>query len=97
MSAIPKHLLIKARNCEQTIKKEYYISNPSTFSLNETTELNLDKIKSKRSYSLFINKSGSSQGQTGPTKWSKNLSMNEDTWKHLEKCFQICEEDMQRK
>ena len=25
MSAIPKHLLIKARNCEQTIEKEYYI------------------------------------------------------------------------
>ena len=38
MSAIPKHLLIKARNCEQTIEREYYISNPSKFSLNDTIE-----------------------------------------------------------
>ena len=41
------HLLTKARLCEQVILKDSYMSNSSQFSLNETTELNFDKIKVK--------------------------------------------------
>ena len=59
------------------------MSNSSQFSLNETTELNLDKIKVKDFYWLFINKNGSPHRHTGPMKWDKTLSINEGNWETI--------------
>ena len=45
------HLLLKAKDSSQTIMEDL---NTAEFPLNENTELNLEKIKAKDFYLLFI-------------------------------------------
>ena len=78
ISAIPRHLLIKARNCDQAIVENSNMDNAFQFLLNDNTKLNLDKIKAKEFYWMFIN--GSSRCHTGPLKWSRSFSVSDNDW-----------------
>ena len=68
VSAIPKHLWSLAE-CSDTINRSFFTRNDDIFSLNELTQINLYKAKSKDFYNLF-NVKIHTEGQTGPKRWS---------------------------
>lgn len=90
ISAIPKHLLTKAKNMEFL---RTYVENDSIFQLNETTQINLEKAQSREFYQLLNNKTHC-VSQTGPGKWSQTLSLNEQSWTLIFKFLKnICKEN----
>ena len=73
ISAIPKHLLSKAKESD-TFNKNFFFSNDRTFCLNDYVQINFEKVKSRDLYKLFTSKTHT-QDQTGPKHWSENLSL----------------------
>ena len=62
------------------------------FSLNESTQINLYKAKSKDFYNLF-NVKIHTEDQTGPKRWSEKLSLNKEVWTRTFKSLKnICKE-----
>ena len=77
VSAIPKRLWSLAKGSD-TINKSFFTRN-DIFSLNESTQSNLYKAKSKVFYNL-LNIKIHTEDQTGPKRWSEKLSFKKDVW-----------------
>ena len=71
LSAIPKYLLLKARNLDDILKSVYLEKSP-LFQLLNGHELNLDKVKTKEFY-WILNEQNPTPLPTGPEKWKKKL------------------------
>ena len=80
VSAIPKRLWSLAK-CSDTINRSFFTQN-DIFFLDESTQINLYKAKSKDFYNLF-NLKIHSEDQTGPKRWSEKLSLNKDVWTRI--------------
>ena len=76
VSAIPKRLWSLAK-CSDTINRSFFTQNDNIFSLNEPTQINLYKAKSKDFYNLF-NVKIQTEDQMAPKRWSEKLSLNKD-------------------
>ena len=72
--------------CSDSINRSFFTQN-DIFSLNESTQINLFKAKSKDFYNLF-NVKIHTKDQTGPKRWSENLSLNKDGWTRIFKVAQ---------
>ena len=81
VSAIPNRLCFLAK-CSDTINRSFFTQNDDIFSLNESTQINLFKAKSKDFYNLF-NVKIHTEDQTGPKRWSEKLSLNKDVWTRI--------------
>ena len=81
ISAIPKHLLSKAKSTKP-INKELYSNSNLSLQLNESINLYLNKIKTSDLYRLLSTKTHTTV-HSGPTRWSKDLSLDEDTWEKI--------------
>ena len=57
--------------------KLFFTSGDEIFKFNDNVEIHLDKARSKEFYKLLNNKTHTGN-HSGPTKWSKRLSLNED-------------------
>ena len=91
VSAIPKRLWSLAR-CSDTINRSFSTQNDNIFSLNESTQINLCKAKSKDFYNLF-NVKIHTEYHTGPKRWSEKLSLNKDVWTRIFKSLKnICKD-----
>ena len=91
VSAIPKRLWSLAR-CSDTINRSFSTQNDNIFSLNESTQINLCKAKSKDFYNLF-NVKIHTEDHTGPKRWSEKLSLNKDVWTRIFKSLKnICKD-----
>ena len=78
ISAIPSHLLLKARQVV-SVNKEHFKSNDHFFHLNSNLGIKLDKAKSRDVYQLLIDKTHTGV-HTGPKGWSENLLLSEVHW-----------------
>jgi len=76
ISAIPKHLLHKARSLN---KHESLSADKTTFLLTPSLNIDLYKMKCKDYYWLYT--SGSACTATGPQKWEKELNLENIDWK----------------
>ena len=81
ISAIPKHLLAKAKSTKP-INKELYPDSNFSLQLNESINLYLNKIKTSDFYRLLCTKTHTTV-HSGPRRWSKDLSLDEDTWEKI--------------
>ena len=81
ISAIPKHLLAKAKSTKP-INKELYSDNNLSLQLNESITLYLNKIKTSDFYTLLCTKIHTT-GHSGPQRWSKDLSLDENKWEKI--------------
>ena len=77
VSVIPKRLWSPAKGSD-TINKSFFTRN-DIFSLNESTQSNLYKAKSKDFYNL-LNVKIHNEDQTGLKHWSEKLSLKKDVW-----------------
>ena len=73
VSAIPKHLVTKAKNTVPP-ESELYIENSPLFQLDDQTAIHLGKAKTRDFYCLF-NKKIHTRSQTGPTKWNQTMHL----------------------
>jgi len=80
-SAIPRHLLIKAKNTE-LINKDFYTRKDSPFQLDDSTQIHLERAKSSVFYRL-LNSKLHTVNQTGPSRWNNTLSVSGDTWREI--------------
>ena len=78
-SAIPKYLLTIARK-KPLIKKELYLNNTFNFQLDELTQIDLIKIRSRDFYKLFNTMTHTGKHK-GPQKWDDYFSTKKDMWK----------------
>ena len=78
-SAIPKYLLTIARK-KPLIKKELYLNNTFNFQLDELTQIDLIKIRSRDFYKLFNTMTHTGKHK-GPQKWDDYFSTKRDMWK----------------
>jgi len=91
VSAIPKHLLSIAKQTDD-FNKSFFNSHGNTFPLSETVQINLGKVKSRDFYKL-LNVKTPNEDHTGPLRWSRNLSINSDTWSRIFKSLKnICKD-----
>ena len=91
VSAIPKRLWSPAK-CSDTINKSFFTRNDNIFSLNESTQINLYKARSRDFYNL-LNVKIHTEDQTGPKCWSEKLSLKKDVWTKIFKSLKnICKE-----
>ena len=91
VSAIPKRLWSLAK-CSDTINKSFFTRNDNIFSLNESTQINLYKARSRDFYNL-LNVKIHTEDQTGPKRWSEKLSLKKDVWTKIFKSLKnICKE-----
>jgi len=91
VSAIPKHLLSIAKQTDD-FNKSFFNSHDDTFPLIETVEINLGKVKS-RDFHKLLNVKTHNEDHTGPLCWSRNLSINSDTWSKFFKSLKyICKD-----
>ena len=75
ISAIPNHLLLKARLID-TINKPFFTRNDPYFPLNNNVQINLEKAKSRDFYQLLNNQTHTGV-HAGPKKWSeKSMQRN---------------------
>ena len=81
ISAISKHLLAKAKSTKP-INKELYSDSNFSLQLNESINLYLNKIKTSDFYRLLCTKTHTTV-HSGPRRWSKDLSLDEDTWEKI--------------
>lgn len=79
ISAIPKHLLTIARN-GALIKKELYLNKTFNFQLDESTQIDLIKIRTSDFYKLFNTKINAAEHR-GPQKWNNYFLTKKDVWK----------------
>jgi len=62
------------------------------FPLNESARINFDTARSRDFYNLLVSKTHT-HDQTGPKRWSENLSINKDSWTSVFKSLKnICKE-----
>ena len=78
-SAIPKYLVIKARNTEP-LENEIYTRNNFLFQLDDSTQLQLDNAKTRDFYGL-LNRKIHTVHQTGPMNWNSKTRLDENAWK----------------
>ena len=91
LSAIPKRLLSIAKQPD-TLNKSFFTSNDNIFLLNDSVQINFCMARSRDFYKLFVSKTRT-HDQTGPTRWSENLSINKDSWTSIFKSLKnICKE-----
>ena len=81
VSAIPEHLVTKAKNTVPP-ERELYIENSPFFQLDDLTAIHLGKAKTKDFYCL-LNKKIHTRCQTGPTKWNQTMHLDEVAWKRI--------------
>ena len=79
ISAIPKHLLAKAKSM-RPINKEIYSDSNTSLQLNESTNLYLNKNKTSDFYRLLCTKTHTT-AHSGPRRWSRDLSLDEGNGK----------------
>ena len=88
---IPKHLLSIAKESD-TFNKNFFTSNDNTFQLNDSVQINFEKARSRDFYKLFTSKTHT-QDQTGPKRWSENLSLTKDSWSKIFKSLKnVCKD-----
>ena len=91
ISAIPSHLLLKARQVE-LVNKEYFTSNDHFFLFKQQCRNQTGQSKITDFYQLLIDKTHTG-GHTGPKRWSENLSLNEEHWGRIFKSLRtVCKE-----
>ena len=91
VSAIPKHLVTKAKNTIPP-ESELYIENSPLFQLDDLTAIHLGKVKTRDFYCLF-NKKIHTRCQTGPAKWNQTMHLDEEAWKKIFNSLKnICKE-----
>jgi len=78
VSSIPERLRPLAK-CSHIINKSYFTGNNNIFYLNESTQINLYKAKSKDFYNL-LNVKIHTEDKTGPKRWSEKLCLKKDVW-----------------
>ena len=81
VSAIPKHLVTKAKNTAPP-ERELYIENSPLFQLDDLTAIHLGKAQTKDFYCL-LNKKIHTRCQTGPTKWNQTMHLDGVAWKGI--------------
>ena len=79
ISAIPKHLLAKAKS-SKPINKELYSDSNFSLQLNESINLYLNKIKTSDFYRLLYVQRATKQFILGQGGGARNFSLDEDTW-----------------
>ena len=80
-SAIPKYLVTKARNTEPP-ENELYTRKNFLFQLDTSTQIQLEKAKTRDFYFL-LNRKIHAVSQTGPTKWNSTIRLDENAWKKI--------------
>ena len=91
INAIPKDLLLKAKSLD-SFDKLPFGSSDTVFNLNDTLQIRLEKAKSRVIYKLLNNKINT-EHQTGHQKWSKYLSVDDDSWTKIFKSLRkVCKE-----
>ena len=91
LSAIPKHLLSIAKQPD-TLNKSFFTSKENIFLLNDSVQINFCMARSRDFYKLLVSKTHT-HDQTGPTRWSENLSINKDSWTSIFKSLKnVCKE-----
>ena len=81
VSAIPKHLVTKAKNTVPS-EGELFNNNSPLFQLGDLTAIHLGKAKTKDFYCL-LNKKIHMRCQTGPTKWNQTMHLDRVAWKGI--------------
>ena len=81
VSAIPKHLVTKAKNTVPS-EGELFNDNSPLFQLDDLTAIDLGKAKTRDFYCLF-NKKIHTRCQTGPTKWNQTMHLDGEAWKEI--------------
>ena len=95
ISAIPTRILIKAKD-NVTLNKLSFTSGKEIFKFNDNTEIHLGKARSKDFYKLLNNKTHTGNN-SGPTRWSNSISLNEDAWSNIFKSLKtVCKENKLR-
>ena len=89
-SAIPKYLVIKARNTEP-LENELYTRHNFLFQLDDSTQLQLDNAKTRDFY-VLLNQKIHIVHQTGPMNWNSETKLNENAWKKCSPLKSICKE-----
>lgn len=91
LSAIPKHLLSIAKQSD-TFDKSLFTSKDNIFPLNESAQINFGTARSRDFYKLLVSRTHN-HDQTGPKRWSENLSINKDSWSKIFKSLKnVCKE-----
>jgi len=91
LSIIPKHLLSTAKQPD-TFNKSFFTIKDNIFLLSESAQINFGTARSSDFYKLLVSKTHS-HVQTGPKRWSENLSINKDSWTSILKSLKnICKE-----
>ena len=78
-SAIPKYSVTKARNTEPP-QNGLYTRNNFLFQLDASTQIQLEKAKTRDFYCL-LNRKTHTVSQTGPMKWNSIIGLDENAWK----------------
>jgi len=87
--------LIKAKD-SVALDKLFFTSGDEIFKFNDNVEIHLDKARSKDFYKLLDNITHTGN-HSGPTKWSKRLSLNEDSWSNIFNSLKtVCKENKLR-
>ena len=58
------------------------------FYLNDSVQINFYMAKSRDFYKLLVSKTHT-RDQTGPTRWSENLSINKESWPSIFKSLKV--------
>ena len=91
VSAIPKHLVTKAKNTVP-LESELYVDNSPSFQKDDLTAIHLGKAKTRDFYCLF-NKKIHTRCQTGPTKWNLTMHLDGEAWEKIFNSLKnICKE-----
>ena len=91
LHAIPKDLLLKAKSLD-SFDKSPFVGNDTVFNLNNTLQIHLERAKSRVFYKL-LNDKINTEYQTGPQKWIKYLSVDDDSWTKIFKSLRkVCKE-----
>jgi len=91
ITAIPKHLVTKAKNTE-TPEGELYTGDNLLFELDDSTQVHLEKTKTSDFYRLLNNKIHT-ENQTGPTRWNNTMKLDREAWKKIFASLEnICKE-----
>jgi len=95
ISAIPIRFLIKTKDIV-ALDKLFFTSGDEIFKFNDNVEIHLDKARSKDFYKLLNSKTHTGN-HSGPTRWSKRLSLNEDAWSNIFRSLKtVCKENKLR-
>ena len=87
LSAIPKHLVTKAKNNSTTRKSE----NSPLFQLDDQTAIHSGKAKT-RDFFVYLTKN-SHEVSNCPTKWNQTMHLDGDAWKNIFNSLKnICKE-----